>query len=240
MIRSLWLGLVLLVFAHVAAAGAGVGWLYATDRLDQKRLERVYDMFELTIAEEQEQIDEAARLEAEAIEMAQQAARLESIAEGPVTLGERLGKQQIADELAVHRLERLQRETEDLRGQVNRLKSLLSREQKKLTEERQAFEAYQQEQAERLASEDFQLAVSMFESLKPKQGKSVIDEMMREGRMEEALDYLSVMQSRKAGAILNEFKGPADTRPLMELIQGLRHRGANDLLTNSGVAPQAL
>ncbi|WP_428386550.1 hypothetical protein [Mucisphaera sp.] len=232
--RSLWFGFVLLLLIHLTAAGAGVGWLYATDRINEDRLNRLVDLFTPTIPEEQAALAEAERIAEENRQLAADAARLEAVAQGPVSLSQRLASQQQADELSMHRLERLQSETADLRGQINRLKSLLAREQSKLAAEREAFDRYKNEQRNTTEEADFQQAVAMFEAIQARQAKSVVDQMTRENRLEEAIDILAAMQPRKAGAVLREFKEPADIPQLTDIIRRLRDRGVNDpSLTNA-------
>ncbi|MEQ9459577.1 MAG: hypothetical protein RIG82_01315 [Phycisphaeraceae bacterium] len=226
--RTLWFGFVLLILLHLAGIAAAGAWLYASGRINEDRINQVIDLFTPTIAEAAVQAAEEAQAAEESLRLAQQAARLEAIADGPVSLSERLATRQMADDVSMHRLERLQTETDDLRNQISRLKGLLAREQSRLTEERAAFEQYKFSQRSTTEEADFQQAVAMFEAIQPKQVKSVIDQMAREGKNEEAIDILAAMQPRKAGAVLREFKDPGDIPQLTDLLRGLRDRGVDD------------
>ncbi|QDU72182.1 MotE family protein [Mucisphaera calidilacus] len=135
----------------------------------------------------------------------------------------------------MHRLERLQQETKALQGQIARLKSLLTREQEKLIAERAAFEQYKQDQMAGTAQEGFDQAVAMVEALQPKQVKSVIEQMNRDGRVSEMVDILATMQPRKAGSVLREFKTPADVPLLTDLLTRLRDRGVDPSTLAAGI-----
>lgn len=225
--KTLWLGFNLIVLAHLLVLIAGIGWLAATDRLNEDRIRQVIDTFSITTAEEAKQVAEAQRLEEEARKLAEDTARLQAVSAGPVSLSDRLAIGQTSDELAMHRLERLQNETSALRDQINRLKSLLSREKTKLADERAAFEKYKQDLAEATANEGFEQAVTMTEALDPKQVKSIIELKQREGKIDEMVDIIAAMQPRKASGVLREFKTPQDIPTLTDLLTRLRDRGVD-------------
>jgi len=230
MAKAIGIALVVIVLLHVLAAGAGVGWLYATERLSGQRVQQTIDLFQPTIAEAQARAEEAIALEERARESAIEAARLEEAADGPITLTDRLQAQKEADEVARLRLDRFQREVADLRARMDADKRLLAQQKQEIEAARAAWEQQLKERQEKLASDDFKQAVAMIESLKPKQARDHFVYLMQQGDTEVAVDYLAAMSQRKAGAVLREFKeGEEQIAQRAELVRQLRTRG-QDLL----------
>ncbi|MEX0745793.1 MAG: hypothetical protein WD118_09335 [Phycisphaeraceae bacterium] len=227
MTRAVAGAVALLLLVHLLAGVGFVGWLYQSGRLDGDRAQRVVDMFELTIDEEQRQQAEADRLEVEARQQAEQVARMQSVADGPLTLQDRLASEQQADEVSLLRLERLQRETQDLRRQIDRAQTQIAREREQLEAERTEFEEALQRQADLLEDEDFQQAVSMYEQLRPRQTKQMFQQLMDEGETEIVVQYLAAMKLRTAGRVLQEFKEEDEIEQATDLIERLRQRGVN-------------
>lgn len=223
--KSFAAAITILLALHFLAGVGFAGWLYGTGRLDRDRWERVVELFSPTIAEEARLAEEAAKLEAEARAVAERAARLEAVADGPQTLTDRLAFEERADEFAIHRIERLQRETDDLRGQVERAKEMLAEQKAQLDAEREAFDSFVSETTEKMKAEDFQHAVQVYEQLKPRQSKQMLEQLLAEGKSDEVVDYLAAMQLRKAAAVLKEFKTPAEIATAATLIESLAARG---------------
>ena len=234
MIRAMGIAIVILLVLHLLAAGLFVGWLGWSGRLNVDRIDRMIAMFEPTIDEEQRLEAEAADQEAKAMEVAKQAARLSSVAAGPRTLQQRLADQQVRDEIAEARLDRIKRETEDLRRRLENDKVLITRLKGELDAERAAFAVYMEAESAKAIDEDFVKTVEMFEQLKAKQAKAMVQNMIVSGELDEAVDLLTAMNLRKAGAILREFKAEPELAQAAVLLERLRDRGVD--LSTGGVA----
>lgn len=217
--------LLILLLVHLLAVGGFVAWLGATDRLSEQRVKQVVDTFELTVQEEAQRKAEAERITAEAEENAKRAARLESVARGPRTFDDRLETEEQADELAMHRLERLHQETQDLRGQIERAKQVISEQKTQLQKERDAFDAFVEESTKQRQDEDFQKAVAMYEQLKPDQAKLMFQTLLNQGKTDDVVEYLAAMQLRKAAGVLKKFETPPEIEQATQLIEQLRERG---------------
>ncbi|MFW6058566.1 MAG: hypothetical protein ACODAQ_00205 [Phycisphaeraceae bacterium] len=229
MTRSMITSIVLLLALHFVALGGVIGWLGATDRLSEERARRVVEMFTLTVEEEaQREAEREAREQAER-DKAREAARLEAVAEGPQTLQDRLAAEQRADDLAMHRVERLQRETEDLRQQIERAKKLINDQKQQLQDDRERFEQTVEERNERRASEQFQQTVQMYEQLRPDQAKRMFQQLLNQGETDLVVDYLAEMQLRTASKILQEFETPQEIEQATTLLEQLRKRGVYPL-----------
>lgn len=226
--------LMLLLVVHLLAALGFVGWLYQSERLDAERVQRVVEIFELTIDQEQRQQAEADRLEEQTRRQAEQLARLEAVSDGPRTLQDQLALARETDEVAQQRLERLQRETNDLRRQIVRAQEQIARERQELEAQRQAFEAALEREQRLREDDDFRQAVQMYEQLRPAQVKQMFQHLMDRGQTQQVVDYLAAMQLRRAGRVVQEFRDDDnEIEQAAELIERLRQRGVN-LMTDNG------
>ncbi len=219
-----WAILVLLV-VHLLAVAGGVVWLARTDRLSQERVEAVLAMFRTPIGIELEESAKADAAAAEARAMAEQVAKLEAVSHGAQTLNDRLGLEEQKDELAMHRVERLKRETEDLRRQIERAQEILTEQHAELEAEREAFERFVEQTTARLQDEDFQRAVQTYEQLKPRQAKQMFRELLAGGQEDRVVQYLAAMQIRKSAAVLKEFRTPEEVAQATALLEALREQG---------------
>ncbi len=228
--KSFAVAMMAIIVIHLIALGAGVGWLWSSGRLNHERIDRVVDMFSITIEEEQQQLEEIARQVEQEQERIDDARRLEKAAEGPVTLQDRLVEDQQTNELAMHRLERLQRETEDLRQQIERAKGLIARQKSELEAKRVEFEEYIEQKTRTMRDKHFLQTVQMYEQLKPKQAKQMFQQLVVEGQTDKVVDYLAAMQLRKASKVLGEFKEPNEVAQAKMLLERLRNRGIQPLV----------
>lgn len=224
MIRPVLTAALILLLLHLLAAMGFVAWLAASGRVNHERIEQVVDTFKLTVEEEQRQQEEAARLAQEAAEKARQAAMLEAVADGPRTLQDRLAAQQQADELALHRVERLQRETDDLRRQIERAKEVIAKQKADLEAQRAAFDAYVQQELARRQDADFQQAVQMYEQLPPDQVKRMFQQLIAQGQIDQVVEYLAAMELRKAGKVIQAFETDQEVAQATQLLEMLRQR----------------
>ncbi len=232
--RTAWNIVSILLLTHVLAAGAFVAWLGMDGRLNRERLGKVVEIFGLTIAEEQQQIQRAAELELQASEQAADLARVEQVSQGPVTLGQRMAQADQSDEVQQQESTRAERERADLLRQLDAARHLLARERAALLEERKAFEEHRQKELARTRDEDFQQAVAMYEQVRPRQAKQMFQELLAKGETQRVVEYLAAMQLRKAAAVLKEFKLPPEVTQATQLIEQLRSRG----IDTAGMTPQ--
>ncbi len=235
MMRPAATAILILLLLHVLAGAGFVGWLAATDRLSRERVQRVIEMFSMTLAEEDEARAEAERIAAQQQAEAQQQAYLESVSQGPRTLTQRLDVVQRTDELSQHRLERVQRETADLRRQIERAQDLLDAQRAQLEADRQAFQEAVERERQMREDADFLQAVDMYERLRPAQAKQMFQQLMQEGETRQVVDYLATMQPRLAGRVLQQFQDDEqEIGQATELIERLRQRGIEPLEALAG------
>ena len=227
--KAIVVGILIVLALHVVAAAGFVGWLHTSGRLNEQRVKQVVDIFRITIEEQAQKEAEAAALAEQTHKVAEHAARLEAVADGPRTMQDRLASELQADELAMHRFERMQRETEDLRSQIERAKTLISKQKAELQAQRADFEAFVKKQTDLQRDEDFQQAVQMYEQLRPKQVKEMFQQLLAQGQTEDVVQYLAAMQLRKAGKVLTEFKEGEEIAQATKLVELLKERGVYPL-----------
>lgn len=223
--KSLLAAFIILLLIHLILAVGFVGWLGASNRLDGQRVQQVVDMFKPTIAEVQQLQTEAEKAKAEAQAARDQLMRLESVADGAKTLEDRLMENFEADEIDLHRLERLNAETEAIRRRLDQDKQLIAEELAELQARQKTFDELVARRTDAMQEEDFSRAVKTLEQLPPKQGKEMIQQYLAAGQLDEAVDYLAAMQLRKSAGILKTFKTEAEIPQAAMLLEALRTRG---------------
>ncbi len=235
--KTLWIILTGVLLANAIALGVGIGWLNATDRLDRERFQRVVEMFSITVSQERADTEQALALEEKARQQALEAARLESAGDGPVTLIDRLAAQQGGDELAVQRVARMEREAADLKRHLELAKQIMAKQSAKIHADREAYARDVEQQQRARNDENFQRAVQMYERVKPKQAVQMFRRLIDEGKTQHVVNYLAMMQQRKAAAVLKAFKTPKEIEQATELIQLLGSRGVQPLTDNTPPDP---
>jgi hypothetical protein len=213
------------ILINLLLAAGFVGWMYADGRVNKERIDRAIDVFSLRIGDEAAQEQQAEQLAEKAQKELEQQARLESTAKGPVTLRERLDRDRQTDEMALARIQLINDQNQALRDEMARFQENHNQRVAKLDEERATFEKWVQDHAEKTKDENFQQVVSLYEKQAPKQTKQAFQTLMQQGETEQVVEYLAAMSSRKAGAVLGQFKTPAEVNEAADLLERLRTRG---------------
>ncbi|MFN3166327.1 MAG: hypothetical protein ACE37H_04600 [Phycisphaeraceae bacterium] len=222
--RTLFTAFILVLLVNALALGSVLGWLGATDRLSKQRVREAAGVFNHTIQEQAALDAEKAKAEQEALELAEQALRLEQVAGGPMEPEQRLAALQQVDEKQRALIERRKVEVEQLQRQLDTQRKLIEQRLAELDEKQQAFNQAVAAQLEEMEQEDFQEAIAMLEGIPPKQAKAVFQELLKAGDQEQVVSYLSAMQARKAAKVLQEFKLPNEIAQAADLIEQLRLR----------------
>ncbi len=227
--KSLWTAISLLLLINLLLL-AGVGlWLWGSDRLDAERFHRVVDMIKITKAEEAElQAQEQAALD-EAVKQAQDVARVLSVAQGPVSAHDRIAADERERDLINQRLDRMQKEKEDLLRQMTLMTDHMNKQQLEIEAARAEMKRSLEAEHKRANDRDFEQAVAMYEQLKPRQGKEMFQQLLAQGQEEQVVAYLAAMQLRKAAGVLKEFKTDPEIAQATQLVQKLRSRGVDVL-----------
>jgi hypothetical protein len=229
--RSLWQAISILAVLHLLLLIAVAGWLYGTERINRQRLERLRDVFALTIEQEKEK---KAAEEAEAQKAAEEAERLARHAGlGPQSTAQRLAQTQIRDELMLRQMERTVAEINDLRNSLKLAQDRMEKEKAELLAARREVEQRLAELQGRFDDEGFQKNIDLFERLPGKQVKEIFLDLAAKGQADQVVAYLQAMQPRKAAGVLKEFKTEQEVALAVELTERLRAQGS-DLLDDDG------
>ncbi|MEQ9616917.1 MAG: hypothetical protein RLN60_02660 [Phycisphaerales bacterium] len=218
MAKSLWLIISTLAVANIMAFIGIASWLGATDRLSSSRLEEVRSIFAQTVSEEK-------KAEQEEIAKANNVPLEERVAAGkgnpPVpsmTRNELIHEQ---DEMALQRLARSQREQEDLLR-------IVDEKERKLAQREAEFEAAKRawtEMRARLTAEElteqFQKTVKNYEAQKAEVARDMLNTLIEEGDMGQAVAYLNSMKPRSTAKVIDSFaqQDPALAADLLERLR---------------------
>lgn len=223
--KLLWHVFVGIVLINLLGAAGFVGWMYADGRINQERIDRVVDMFSLTIDQEEALAAEALLAKEEAERVSEQTARLESTGNGPKKISDQLQERTEADSVRLANVQLLNDQNRALRDEMARFKEDHSKRVAELEQERADFEQWIKDQAEKTQDANFQQVVTLYQTQPPKQTKQAFQALMQQGETEQVVEYLAAMSSRKAGAVLAQFKAPAEVAQAALLLEKLRLRG---------------
>ncbi len=227
--KTAWHLFVGLLLLHLIAAVAFVGWMYMDGRINKERLQGMVDTFSLTIDEEAAQAAEAQMLTEQAQQVAEQAARLEAVAEGPTTLRDRLADDQRASETSRIKIGFINAQNKALREEMARFKADHAQRVEQLETDREGFEQQVKQRAEQAEDANFQQVVELYETQPAKQTKQAFQSLMQQGKTDQVVAYLAAMSSRKAGKVLSQFKSPEEIPQAADLLERLRDRDAYSL-----------
>ena len=223
--KMLWNVIAAFVVINLLAAAGYVGLMYVNGQISEDRIDKAVDIFSLTFEEEADQEADVQEATEKSQKLKQQQAYLKKTAEGPVPMSERLAEEVQADESALARLQFFNDQNKALREEMARFKEDHAQRVAKLEKEREAFEAWVKQRAEQTKDENFLQVVSLYEKQSPKQTKQAFQTLMQNGETEQVVEYLAAMSSRKAGAVLGQFKSPAEVAQAVGLLEKLRTRG---------------
>jgi len=241
--RTLGTVIIVLLILHLLAAAGFVGWLSASDRLSKARLQQVVQTFQATVTAEQAQAEQETRDRQQREQLQREAARLESLGTGPMTIDQRSETDREADEIRIQKMSRLKKESDQLLAHLNRRQQEIAKQAAELKARQEAWEKSIARLKEQREDEDFQHAVSLYQKLRPKQTKEMFQQLIEQSRIDDVVDYLAAMQLRQSAAVLGEFKTPSEIDQATLLIQKLRLRGvdptrqANLLAASDEVTP---
>lgn len=219
--KRIWTIVSVLAVANLLALAGFVGWLATTDRLDAERVRELRELLGTTRAAQREAAaGEAARLAAEAQAVAERT-RLEG---SPETAEETIARDHAESELVHQQSVRLAREVNDLKRTLDRDRSRLDEESRALAVERARFEAERTRIRETEGTAQFQTAVATLAAQKPAEARGVLQALIDQSNVEQAVAYLAAMDDRARSRVMGEFiRG--DPRLAADLLERLRTRG---------------
>ncbi|MBM4108075.1 MAG: hypothetical protein FJ255_04595 [Phycisphaerae bacterium] len=181
--KGLWPALGLFGVLNTLLAGGLVGYLAATDRLDQRRVHEVRALFKETLAERsaregKEKADAEAGARADAAEARRTAP--------PVTTDERIESERASVRVEDQRLRRLRDEIELMRAALMQERELLDRQRIAFEKEQGLAVDQRRGRAELEQGVQFKKAVGVLQAVKPPEAKALLMGVLRDGLMPDA------------------------------------------------------
>jgi len=226
--KKLVKSLMVVAVINLIAVLAGVGWVFASGRVDKQRAMDVVDMFGETTAgrdmrlktEEAEAAAAIAEAELDLPELAMNADELNSI---------RLQMTQIDRA----RLERMQREINDLQNTLKRDRALLASEREDFEKLRDSFNAMRERLKTIEGSDQFNKSLAVLKTGKPKDSMAMLGVLIEDGKREQVVSYLSALGSGIRTDVISEFVKAGEAELAAGLLESIRMRGQETTLTDA-------
>ncbi len=226
--KKLIKALLVVAVLNLIAVLLGVGWVFASGRVDTQRVTEVVDMFsETTTARDQRIKSEEAQA---AAELAEQEKDLPKLAMNSDELNDvRLQLTQIDRA----RLERMQREINDLQNTLKRERALLASERTDFEEERSEFKAMRERLKEIEGSDQFNKSLTVLKNMRPRDAKEMLSVLIDDGKWEQVVSYLSALGGGITTEVLAEFIKADEAELAAGLLESIRMRGRETSLTDA-------
>lgn len=215
MLKALFLAVSTLAIAHFIALISFAAWLHQGDRLNMVRINAIRDIFTQTITAEQADIDRQARLAADEQAVAE-AAALEI--NPPIPAANKFSLIGNLDDLNLITVERLRKESEDLRNTIAREWAQIESDRQALVDERADFLRFRKEIMDNEGSTQFKKALQRYEGLKTDSARAVFQTLIDQGETDQVVAYLNAMQPRTSSKIIGKFP-PNVAADLLERIR---------------------
>ncbi len=237
--KAIWNAIAIVLLINLLVLVGAVLWLYAEDRLNDERVRQAAAIFQTTLSEDASTREALQRKLKEQESQAKEMGWLEEVSGGPVSVADRLARDRRTEELAALALERSRADREVWLKAMAHFQREVEVAEARVKAQREALQQVIDQQTAAGQSEGFRKAVQMYEQAPPKLAKQMLMELIQQQEMQQVVEYLAVMQPRKAADVLREFKAPPEVKIAAELIEGLRLRGVevlNDALAAAGGA----
>lgn len=213
--------LVLLLALNFLIAAGGVGWLVKSGRLNKKKFAEVKKIiFPATHPSTQPATLATDAESAGSVPTTEPSVRVDAL------LAQASGRSAVEQveflhqsfDIEVAQLDRRQRELADVQQQVELAKVQLARDRQQLEQDRAALINQQQQQARQAADQGFQDSLQLYESLPPRQVKTLFMSM----NDDDVVQYLRAMEPEQAAKIVKEFKTPEEADRIEKVLEKIR------------------
>ena len=226
--KKLIKALMVVAVLNLLAVLAGVGWVFASGRVDKQRTMDVVEMFTETTAGRDarikaEEAEAAAALEGQEKDLPELAMNADELNDVRLQL----------TQIDRARLERMQREITDLQNTLKRERALLASERTDFETQREAFEAMRERLAEIEGSDQFNKALSIIKESKAKDSKAMLSVLIDQGKREQVVTYLSALSPGIRTEVMAEFVKAGEAELAAGLLESIRMRGQETALTDA-------
>ncbi|MFK7961430.1 MAG: hypothetical protein AB8G96_13000 [Phycisphaerales bacterium] len=219
MMRTIWNGVAFIAVVNLLAVLGFGAWLGQTDRLSVERLRDVRRILAPTLAEA-EAAQVAAQAESDAADVeAREAALREN---PPLPAAERIMADDLSEDVAAQQIQLVRQEVRERQSELSLRVGQLESDRRDFEAERQAWLDSIAAEAERRSDEQFAKAVKLYGTLKPKDSKAMMVEIIAGGDRAQVVRYLDALPTRTAAKILAEFKTPEERGLASGLLEDLR------------------
>lgn len=225
--KKLTKALMVVAVLNLIAVLAGVGWIFASGRVDKQRVLEVVDMFEETTDGRDERIkaeeaEAAAAVAAEEVDLPQLA----------MNSGELNNIRLQLTQIDRARLERMQREITDLQNTLKRERALLASERTDFEAQRTEFEEMRVRIAEIEGSDQFTKSLAVLKESKPKDSMQMLSVLIQQGKREQVVTYLSALSNGIRTEVIAEFVKADEAELAAGLLESIRMRGQETALAD--------
>lgn len=221
--RTLWTAISILCVAHMLALTGLLGYLAGTGRLSRPRIEAVRDVFALTVADQQAQEEQAAE---KARATAEEAARLARLDDANLGVEHRINRLQKQEELIRGKIDRAEADRRQLEQALEQRLRDLERASAELKQQRTAFRNEVERQAKLRRDEQFQKTINILKGLPPAQLKAELEVYLARDDAEWVVDIIDALDKRTAQKLFEEFTTPTDLKVAADLLVRLKERGS--------------
>jgi flagellar motility protein MotE (MotC chaperone) len=218
-----------LALNFIALAGF-TGWLWQTGRLDRMAVMAIKDLLFPHVSA----VPAATTQPTAAAPTTRPISPLEELLarrSGSTSAAAQVDLIQQSVDAQMGQLDQRQRQLEDLQRLVAAAQAKMERDRASLEKDRKELTSEQQESVRLAADKGFQDSLNLYNSMAPKQVKSIFLNMDDSGMT----NYLQAMEPRAAARIIKEFKTPDELERIHRVIDRMRH-GQTDAQTQPGNA----
>jgi hypothetical protein len=221
-VKTLWNAVSFIAVVNLLAMLMFVAWLWQSQRIDAARIEQLRELFARTTPEIEQET--AAKAAERAAALAQ--AEIDARERRPViTSAAQIAALSSVQEQEAQAARRLGDEQRQLLALLETRRAELEQGIAQFETGKQAWDAQVKRQQQRRTDEQFLKAVEQYESVPPKLAKQMIQQLVRDQDVEQAVAYLDAMDARAAKKILSEFKTAEEIDLATELLERLRTLG---------------
>lgn len=214
--------LCVLAVANLLGVVGFVAWLFASDRLNQDRIDRIRTMLSTTVAQD---TAAAAAEQKKAEEQTKKAEEEKKLAGLPETAAAMLARQREESEAKEAMILRLRQEIGQLQAQLVKANETVAADRERVTADQKALAAQRDQLRKKRQTEQFKSALAALEAQKPAAARQILQVLIDGGRTNEAVDYLEAMGEEARAKLIGEF-AKADGNLAAELLTAIRARGA--------------
>jgi hypothetical protein len=208
-----------LLAINFLAAGAGVGWLVQTKRLDKEKVHAIREIvFPATTQASTSQPAEASATTKPSDLL--DALLAKSAGRTPAEQVETLQRNFDAQ---MAQLDRRERELADLQRQVELSKQQMARDRTALDAEKKSLDTQKQQNAKLASDKGFQDSLALYNTMAGKQVKQIFLSMTDD----QIVQYLQAMEPRSAARIIKEFKSADEIARIQKVMEKMRQAQAS-------------